>query len=320
MNGKLRLPVGLVILPSVPDRRFLSFFFRTTTQSASMDTIPTHSKTEQLGTIEERASSQSAEVTGERMPTSVDTIPTHSKTERLGYENVPFWEAPRVLRSPEKQCPQVWIRFPPTRRPNNWGTIEERALLGSSQSAEVTGERMPTSVDTIPTHSKTERFGVRLKNGWSFSTKLQSFFFVDATQRPPPTADSVHGSRGAVRQRTDTHQLAEVRQGICWAVGQQAANVYARDCVQFRSSCLLHGGPTLDDGKSGKKLCSSHVFVPPISIGAVVRSHFRSSPVGFCCVGTIKIEIAAQAQDLHWFQMLLRSWDGEAVRHQRHRF
>ena len=38
-------------------------------------------------------------------------------------------EAPRMLGSLEKECPQVWIRLPPCRGQNIWDTIEEPVVL-----------------------------------------------------------------------------------------------------------------------------------------------------------------------------------------------
>ena len=38
-------------------------------------------------------------------------------------------EAPRLLRSPEKECPQVCMRPPPSRRPQQWDTIDESVFL-----------------------------------------------------------------------------------------------------------------------------------------------------------------------------------------------
>ena len=44
------------------------------------------------------------------------------------YTQVLVSEALRLLRIQEKACPQVWIRLPPSRRPNLWDSIEETVV------------------------------------------------------------------------------------------------------------------------------------------------------------------------------------------------
>ena len=41
------------------------------------------------------------------------------------YKVVDLCEAPGLLRLPENECPQVWMRLPPSRRPKHWHSIEE---------------------------------------------------------------------------------------------------------------------------------------------------------------------------------------------------
>ena len=45
------------------------------------------------------------------------------------YTQVHMSEAHRLLRPPEKECPQVWIRLPPFRRPQRWDAIQEPVVL-----------------------------------------------------------------------------------------------------------------------------------------------------------------------------------------------
>ena len=62
--------------------------------------------------------------------------------------HVDMSEAPRLLRSPEKECPQVCVRPPPSRRPQQWDTIEEsvvpleRNLFGHLFGRTGIGEKM----------------------------------------------------------------------------------------------------------------------------------------------------------------------------------
>ena len=46
-----------------------------------------------------------------------DAISAHTEARML--------EAPRMLKLPEKEQPQIWIRLPPSRRPTHWDTFEE---------------------------------------------------------------------------------------------------------------------------------------------------------------------------------------------------
>ena len=41
------------------------------------------------------------------------------------YTQVHMSDAPRLLRFPEKECPQLWIRLPPRRRRESWDSLEE---------------------------------------------------------------------------------------------------------------------------------------------------------------------------------------------------
>ena len=48
-------------------------------------------------------------------------------------------EDPRLLRSTEAGCLRVWTRLPPSRRPNNWDTIEKLvwSFLGETNLEEI---------------------------------------------------------------------------------------------------------------------------------------------------------------------------------------
>ena len=45
------------------------------------------------------------------------------------YTQVHLSEAPRLLRKPEKERPEVWTTLPPRRRPKQWDTIEVPVVL-----------------------------------------------------------------------------------------------------------------------------------------------------------------------------------------------
>ena len=45
------------------------------------------------------------------------------------YTQVKMTEAPRLLRMPKEECPEIWIRIPPRQRPHGWNKIEDPAVL-----------------------------------------------------------------------------------------------------------------------------------------------------------------------------------------------
>ena len=42
---------------------------------------------------------------------------------------VEMTEAPRLLRLPKEECPEIWIRIPPRQGPNSWDNIEDPVVL-----------------------------------------------------------------------------------------------------------------------------------------------------------------------------------------------
>ena len=41
------------------------------------------------------------------------------------YTQVKLEDAPRLLKIPKSDCPDMWIRLPRHKRPNSWGNIED---------------------------------------------------------------------------------------------------------------------------------------------------------------------------------------------------
>ena len=42
---------------------------------------------------------------------------------------VKMTEAPRLLRLPQEECPEFWIRIPPRQRPKSWDKIDDLVVL-----------------------------------------------------------------------------------------------------------------------------------------------------------------------------------------------
>ena len=73
---------------------------------------------------------------------------------RSAYTQVKLENAPRLLKIPESECPDVWIRLPRHKWPKSWASIEdpvvplERNFVQSSFSRIVVGKRIRRSFIT----------------------------------------------------------------------------------------------------------------------------------------------------------------------------
>ena len=45
------------------------------------------------------------------------------------YTQVKMTETPRLLRLPEEECPEIWIRTLPRQRPNRWDKFGDSVVL-----------------------------------------------------------------------------------------------------------------------------------------------------------------------------------------------